>query len=120
MTSTTLGAGRRAVVMPSAQVLSTIASPRRREILRLVWREERSAGDIHRAMPDATFGAGSLQLRALPEADLAPGAAGAGRRGARAHGGRCAVAPDAPRRPRRAPPRPARPTAPIPETRHMT
>ena len=70
MTSTTLGAGRRAVVMPSAQVLSTIASPRRREILRLVWREERSAGDIHRAMPDVTFGAVSLQLRALAEADL--------------------------------------------------
>ena len=70
MTSTTLGAGRRAVVMPSAQVLSTIASPRRREILRLVWREERSAGDIHRAMPDVTFGAVSLQLRARAEADL--------------------------------------------------
>ena len=70
MTSTALATGSRPPAMPSAQVLSTIASPRRREILRLVWREERSAGDIHRAMPDVTFGAVSLQLRALAEADL--------------------------------------------------
>ena len=47
-----------------------IASPRRQEILRLVWREELSAGDIHRAMPDVTFGAVSLQLKALLEAGL--------------------------------------------------
>src|SRR5271155_4537965 len=51
-------------------VLDAIASPRRREILRLVWREEQSAGAIHRAMPDVTFGAVSLQLRALLEAGL--------------------------------------------------
>lgn len=51
-------------------VLGTIASPRRREILRLVWSEEKSAGAIHRAMPDVTFGAVSLQLRALTEAGL--------------------------------------------------
>ena len=50
--------------------LAVIASPRRREILRLVWTEERSAGDIARAMPDVTFGAVSLQLRALREAGL--------------------------------------------------
>ena len=54
----------------SAQILATIASPRRCEILRLVWREERSAGDISRAMPDVTFGAVSLQLRALGDAGL--------------------------------------------------
>ncbi len=54
----------------SSQLLSTLASPRRREILRLVWRGERSAGDIHRAMPDVTFGAVSSQLRALGEAGL--------------------------------------------------
>ena len=53
-----------------AAVLEAIASPRRREILRLVWREEQTAGDIHRAMPDVTFGAVSLQLRALLEAGL--------------------------------------------------
>src|SRR5687768_11456641 len=51
-------------------VLSAIASPRRREILRLVWERERAAGDIHRAMPDVTFGAVSLQLRTLAEAAL--------------------------------------------------
>jgi DNA-binding transcriptional ArsR family regulator len=52
------------------EVLEAIASPRRREILRLVWREEQSAGAIHQAMPDVTFGAVSLQLKALLEAGL--------------------------------------------------
>src|SRR5580658_2100045 len=51
-------------------VLDAIASPRRREILRLVWNEERTAGAIHQAMPDVTFGAVSLQLRTLVEAGL--------------------------------------------------
>lgn len=51
-------------------MLEAIASPRRREILRLVWKEEQTAGAIHRAMPDVTFGAVSLQLRALVEAGL--------------------------------------------------
>ena len=53
-----------------AAVLDAIASPRRREILRLVWNEELSSGEIHRAMTDVTFGAVSLQLRALLEAGL--------------------------------------------------
>ncbi len=54
-------------------VLDAIASPRRREILRLVWNQEQTAGAIHRAMPampDVTFGAVSLQLRSLLEAGL--------------------------------------------------
>jgi DNA-binding transcriptional ArsR family regulator len=51
-------------------VLAAIASPRRREILRLVWNDELSAGAISRSMPDVTFGAVSLQLRALSEAGL--------------------------------------------------
>ena len=51
-------------------MLAAIASPRRQEILRLVWDGERSAGDIHRQMPDVTFGAVSLQLKALTEAGL--------------------------------------------------
>src|SRR5271170_5230767 len=51
-------------------LLDAIASPRRREILRLVWHEEQSAGAIHRAMPDVTFGAVSLQLRSLLNAGL--------------------------------------------------
>jgi DNA-binding transcriptional ArsR family regulator len=53
-----------------AAVLAAVASPRRREILRLVWSDELSAGDIHRAMPDVTFGAVSLQLKTLLEAGL--------------------------------------------------
>jgi len=51
-------------------VLNALASPRRQEILRLVWREEQTAGAIHRAMPDITFGAVSLQLKGLLEAGL--------------------------------------------------
>ena len=53
-----------------AALLAAIASPRRQEILRLVWREELTAGAIHRSMPDVTFGAVSLQLRALLDAGL--------------------------------------------------
>jgi DNA-binding transcriptional ArsR family regulator len=57
-------------VHPDRSLLAAIASPRRQEILRLVWREELTAGAIHRAMPDVTFGAVSLQLRSLLEAGL--------------------------------------------------
>jgi DNA-binding transcriptional ArsR family regulator len=58
------------VPVAAPAVLASVASPRRREILRLVWRSELSAGAIHRAMPDVTFGAVSLQLRALADAGL--------------------------------------------------
>jgi DNA-binding transcriptional ArsR family regulator len=51
-------------------LLSALASPRRREILRLLWNEELSAGAINAAFPDVTFGAVSLQLRALAKAGL--------------------------------------------------
>jgi DNA-binding transcriptional ArsR family regulator len=51
-------------------VLHAIASPRRREILRLVWDRELPAGAIAEAMPDVTFGAVSLHLRTLTEAGL--------------------------------------------------
>ena len=57
-------------MLAESSVLAAIASPRRREILRLVWDQELSAGDISRAMPDVTFGAVSLQLRALAQAGL--------------------------------------------------
>jgi DNA-binding transcriptional ArsR family regulator len=50
--------------------LAALASPRRREILRLVWDEERTAGAIRDEMPDVTFGAVSLQLKVLLEAGL--------------------------------------------------
>jgi len=51
-------------------VLAAIASPRRREILRLLWDQELQAGAIHAAMPDVTFGAVSLHLRTLAQAGL--------------------------------------------------
>ena len=54
----------------NSAVLATLGSPRRREIVRLVWNEERSAGEIHRAMPDVTFGAVSLHLRTLTQTGL--------------------------------------------------
>lgn len=57
-------------MQPEAAVIAALASPRRREILRLIWNEEQTAGAIHRAMPDVTFGAVSLQLRSLLEAGL--------------------------------------------------
>ena len=57
--------------MPGASgILSAVASPRRREILRLVWSGEMMAGDIHSAMPDVTFGAVSSHLSALSSAGL--------------------------------------------------
>lgn len=55
---------------PARDVLTVVASPRRREILRLIWDAELSAGTIHRAMPDVTFGAVSLQLKALTDAGV--------------------------------------------------
>src|SRR5688572_7383704 len=56
--------------LADSALLTAVASPRRREILRLIWTQEQSAGAIHRAMPDVTFGAVSLQLRSLSEAGL--------------------------------------------------
>ncbi|HEX9799589.1 MAG TPA: winged helix-turn-helix domain-containing protein [Thermoanaerobaculia bacterium] len=56
-----------------------LASPRRREILRLAWRGEIAAGEIHRALGDVTFGAVSQQLRTLERAGLVA-ARSAGRR----------------------------------------
>ncbi len=53
-----------------SSVIAAVASPRRREILRLVWEHELGAGEIHAAMPDVSFGAVSLQLRALSDAGL--------------------------------------------------
>ena len=54
--------------MPSP--IAQVASPRRREILRLVWGQERAAGDIHRALADVTFGAVSQHLCALAASGL--------------------------------------------------
>src|SRR5262245_17188914 len=49
-------------------MIAAIASPRRCEILRLVWDRELKAGEIADALPDVTFGAVSLQLRVLKNA----------------------------------------------------
>ena len=57
-------------MLADSAVLAAVASPRRREILRLIWDQDVSAGEIARAMPDVTFGAVSLQLRALASAGL--------------------------------------------------
>jgi DNA-binding transcriptional ArsR family regulator len=51
-------------------VLQALAAPRRREILRLLRRCERSAGEIHRALGDVTFGAVSQHLGVLEQAGL--------------------------------------------------
>lgn len=51
-------------------LLRALNTPRRREILRLVWDGERSAGEIHRSFDDVTFGAVSQHLRVLEEAGL--------------------------------------------------
>ena len=68
-------------------LMAVLASPRRSEILRLVWDEELAAGEIHRAMPDVTFGAISLQLRQLAEAGLVEVRAESRNRYYRAHKG---------------------------------
>ena len=51
-------------------VLTALAEPRRREILRRVWRDEVSAGELHRGFGDVTFGAVSQHLRVLADAGL--------------------------------------------------
>ena len=50
--------------------LAAVSSPRRQEILRLLWTGERAAGDVSAAMPDVWFGAVSLQLKVLLDAGL--------------------------------------------------
>ena len=53
-----------------AAVFEALAAPRRREILKVVWDRERSAGDIHRAVSGVTFGAVSQHLKLLESAGL--------------------------------------------------
>ena len=51
-------------------VLTALGSPRRREILRLCWDEARTAGAIHGALADVTFGAVSQHLKVLRDSGL--------------------------------------------------
>lgn len=50
--------------------LAALSSPRRQEILRLLWPGELAAGELSAAMPDVSFGAVSLQLKVLRSAGL--------------------------------------------------
>jgi DNA-binding transcriptional ArsR family regulator len=52
-----------------ADLLAVLAEPRRRDILRLVWSDERTAGDIASRFA-VTFGAVSQHLRVMREAGL--------------------------------------------------
>jgi DNA-binding transcriptional ArsR family regulator len=52
------------------QLLQALAAPRRLEILSLVRRGERGAGEIHRALGEITFGAVSQHLGVLERAGL--------------------------------------------------
>ncbi|HEV8268907.1 MAG TPA: metalloregulator ArsR/SmtB family transcription factor [Thermoanaerobaculia bacterium] len=61
--------------MDVPDVLSVLSTPRRREILRALWDAEKSAGEIHRAMPDVSFGAVSQHLKLLEGAGLVRGRA---------------------------------------------
>jgi DNA-binding transcriptional ArsR family regulator len=56
-------------IQATADPLAALASPRRREILRLVWDGERSAGQIAAAF-DVSWPAISQNLRVLREAGL--------------------------------------------------
>jgi DNA-binding transcriptional ArsR family regulator len=51
-------------------VLDALQAPRRRELLRLCWDDERTAGSLSQALPDVTFGAVSQHLRVLLDAGL--------------------------------------------------
>ena len=57
------------VESPSRDPLAALASPRRREILRLVWGREKSAGEIASAF-EVTWPAISQNLRVLKESGL--------------------------------------------------
>src|SRR5437764_14384261 len=51
-------------------IFPALNAPRRREILRSVWEQEKSAGEICAENPDITFGAVSQHLRVLSQAGL--------------------------------------------------
>jgi DNA-binding transcriptional ArsR family regulator len=57
------------VVTQAADPLAALSSPRRREILRLVWSTERSAGEIARKF-DVSWPAISQNLRVLKDSGL--------------------------------------------------
>src|SRR5438128_8992022 len=56
--------------IPIEAAMSAIASPRRRQILRLVWGAERSAGEIAATIDDVSWPAVSQNLRLLKDSGL--------------------------------------------------
>src|SRR3984893_1914108 len=56
--------------LPLAAAMEAIASPRRRQILRLVWGAERSAGEIAATVRDVSWPAVSQNLRVLKNSGL--------------------------------------------------
>lgn len=53
-----------------SDLMRLLGTTRRQELLRLCWDEERAAGDLHRALPDVTFGAISQHLGQLVDAGV--------------------------------------------------
>ncbi len=51
-------------------LIQALGAPRRQEILRLVWDQERTVGEIQHSLGDLTMGAVSQHLRVLREAGL--------------------------------------------------
>src|SRR6266849_1410369 len=56
--------------VPIEAAMEAIASPRRRQILRLVWDAERSAGEIAATVADVSWPAVSQNLRLLKNSGL--------------------------------------------------
>src|SRR5438105_13282901 len=56
--------------VPLEAAMEAIASPRRRQILRLVWGAERSAGEIASTVRDVSWPAVSQNLRVLKDSGL--------------------------------------------------
>jgi DNA-binding transcriptional ArsR family regulator len=67
--SKTQAASRKSPV-PLEAAMEAIASPRRRQILRLVWDAERSAGEIASTLDDVSWPAVSQNLRVLKNSRL--------------------------------------------------
>jgi DNA-binding transcriptional ArsR family regulator len=60
----------RSTPVPIEAAMNAIANPRRRQILRLVWDAERSAGEIAATVDDVSWPAVSQNLRLLKDSGL--------------------------------------------------
>jgi DNA-binding transcriptional ArsR family regulator len=63
-------AATRSTLVPIEAAMNAIANPRRRQILRLVWDAERSAGEIAATVDDVSWPAVSQNLRLLKDSGL--------------------------------------------------